>query len=81
MFFCIYEDVVINMVKNIILFLSLLVILVCVISIFNARNIATKKFKTVDENKATKMIKIISFFVTVCMLFLIYIYRKGDKNG
>lgn len=63
------------MVKNMIIFLSLLVILVCVISIFNARIIARKKFETVEENKATRMIKIIGFIVTIGMLFLIYIYR------
>lgn len=69
------KDVVIDMVKNMIVFLNFFVILVCVISIFNARNIARNKFKNVDENRATKIIKIIGFVVTVCMLLLIYIYR------
>ena len=63
------------MVKNMIIFLNLLIILVCVISIFNARNIAKKKFKTVNENNATKIIKIVGFVVIIGMLFLIYIYK------
>lgn len=74
-FMYIEKEVVIDMVKNMIIFLSLLVILVCVISIFNARSIAKKKFDTVEENKATKTIKIVGFIVTIGMLLLIYIYR------
>ena len=46
------------MVKNMIIFLSLLVILVCVMCIFNARHIAKKRFKHVEENKMTKIINI-----------------------
>ena len=42
------------MVRNMIIFLSLLVILVCVMCIFNARSIAKKRFKLVEENKMTK---------------------------
>ena len=75
MFLYTVKEVVINMVKNMIVFLSLLIILVCVISIFNARIIARKKFATVEENKATRTIKIIGFIVTIGMLLLIYIYR------
>ena len=63
------------MVRKMIEFLSLLVILVCVISIFNARVIAKKKFENVNENKMTKTIKIVGYVISVCMLILIYIYR------
>ena len=68
-----------------IVFICLLVVLVCVISIFNARVIARKRFENVEENKATKVIKIAGYVVSVCMLGIIYIYmRQGeyklDKN-
>ena len=56
------------MVKNMIVFICLLVVLVCVISIFNARVIARKRFENVEENKATKVIKIAGYVVSVCML-------------
>lgn len=63
------------MVKNMIIFLSLLVILVCVMCIFNARHIAKKRFKHVEENKMTKIIKIAGFVVTIIMMYIIYLYR------
>jgi len=63
------------MVKNMIIFLSLLVILVCVICNFYARNIAKKRFKLVEENKMTTIIKVVSFIVTICMMYLIYVYK------
>ena len=63
------------MVRNMIIFLSLLVILVCVMCIFNARSIAKKRFKLVEENKMTKIIKVVGFVVSIAMLYLIYIYR------
>lgn len=72
----IVKEVVINMVKNMIVFICLLVILVCVISIFNARVIARKRFENVEENKATKIIKIAGYVVSVCMLGIIYIYMR-----
>ena len=63
------------MVKKMIIFLSLLVILVCVICIFYARNIAKKRFKQVEENKMTTIIKVVSFIVTIGMMYLIYVYK------
>lgn len=62
--------------KNMIVFICLLVVLVCVISIFNARVIARKRFENVEENKATKVIKIAGYVVSVCMLGIIYIYMR-----
>lgn len=66
---------VISMIRNIIIFIALLIILLCVISTFNARSIAKMKFKSVEENKVTKLIKGIGFIICVFMLILIYLYR------
>lgn len=75
MFFVYNKDVVINMVRKMIVFLSLLVILVCVICIFYARNIAKTRFKLVEENKMTLIIKTVSVVVTIGMMCLIYVYK------
>ena len=43
------------MVKNMIVFICLLVVLVCVISIFNARVIARKRFENLKKIKLQKL--------------------------
>ncbi|MEG2645552.1 MAG: hypothetical protein RSA08_00790 [Clostridia bacterium] len=63
------------MVKDLEIFVALLIALFCIILIYNARLIAKKRFSKKDENKYTNIIKIIGFVIFAGAFITIYYIR------
>lgn len=66
---------VINMLKDVELFLCLFVLFVAIIVIFNARWIIKNKVKKEVENKVVDYIKVVAFLISVGALVAIYFIK------
>lgn len=66
---------VIDMLKDVELFLCLFVLFVAIIVIFNARWIIKNKVKKEVENKVVDYIKVVAFLISVGALVAIYFIR------
>lgn len=64
------------MIKEFEVIVALFFILVSILVLFNARKIARTKFKTVDQNVATRNIKIAFYILIVILLVFIYYIGK-----
>lgn len=66
---------VINMIKDVELFLCLFVLFIAIIIIFNARWIIKNKVKKEVENKIVDYIKVVAFLISVGVLVTIYFIK------
>ena len=56
----------------------LIIIAICVMAIYDAREIAEKFFSTTDRNKVSKIIKLLGFIILViCGIIFCYLKWKG----
>lgn len=69
------KEMVIDMLKDVELFLCLFVLFVAIIVVFNARWIIKNKVKKEVENKVVDYIKVVAFLISVGMLVAIYFIR------
>lgn len=69
------KEVVIDMLKDVELFLCLFVLFVAIIVVFNARWIIKNKVKKEVENKVVDYIKVVAFLISVGALVAIYFIR------
>lgn len=69
------KEVVIDMLKDVELFLCLFVLFIAMIVVFNARWIIKNKVKKEVENKVVDYIKVVAFLISVGMLVAIYFIR------
>ena len=60
------------MIRNVEIIVDLLLLLIAIICIFNARVIAKNKFKEKNENRVVDIIRVISYIVCVGTLFVFY---------
>ena len=59
----------------------LIIIAICVKTIYDARSIAKKYFSTSDINKQIKLLKIVGFIIAIiCFLCGLAIFRKLEKG-
>lgn len=66
---------VIFMLENVVVFIALILLLVAVFCIFNARGIVRSKFKNDNINKNVTLVKIVGTIVTIISLVIIYLVR------
>ena len=66
---------VIDMLKDVELFLCLFILFIAIIVVFNARWIIKNKVKKEVENKVVDYIKVVAFLISVGMLVAIYFIR------
>ena len=69
------KEMVINMLRDVELFLCLFILFVAIIVVFNARWIIKNKVKKEVENKVVDYIKVVAFLISVGMLVAIYFIR------
>lgn len=67
------KDVVKNMLKNVEILIALVLLLIAVMCIYNARWIVKNRFKMFNENRAVDVIKITGYVVSVLALLFIYL--------
>lgn len=66
------KEMVIDMLKDVELFLCLFILFIAIIVIFNARWIIKNKVKKEVENKVVDYIKVVAFLISVGALVAIY---------
>ena len=71
-FYICSKEMVINMLKDVELFLCLFILFIAIIVIFNARWIIKNKVKKEIENKVVDYIKVVAFLISVGALVAIY---------
>lgn len=69
------KEMVIDMLKDVELFLCLFILFIAIIVVFNARWIIKNKVKKEVENKVVDYIKVVAFLISVGMLVAIYFIR------
>ena len=65
-------EVVVNMLFDVEMFFCFFVIFIACIFLFNARWICKNKVKIEKENTLVNVVKVISFLVIICSLYIIY---------
>ena len=68
------SKLVIDMVKELEIFIASIFLFLGVLGIFNARWIVRNKFESEKENRAVSIFKVVSFLL--CIASLLYIYFK-----
>jgi len=66
---------VIVMLENVVVFIALILLLVAVFCIFNARGVVKGKSKNDNINKSVALVKIVGTIVTIISLVIIYLVR------
>lgn len=69
------KEMVIDMLRDVELFLCLFILFIAIIVVFNARWIIKNKVKKEVENKVVDYIKVVAFLISVGMLVAIYFIR------
>ena len=69
------KEMVIDMLKDVELFLCLFILFIAIIVVFNARWIIKNKVKKEVENKVVEYIKVVAFLISVGALVAIYFIR------
>lgn len=64
------------MVKNVLIIVALIVFLVSLIFIYNARLIVKKKVKQENENNVVTGLKVLGYILCIVSLFLIYFLNR-----